>query len=98
MKVFLRLAVVLLIVSALTSLASAKYKPEHDIYINVDAEVLERIAAALALSELGDELFDAQEGAHATTTDTTGQEVDHYYIWFCAGDQCIPVDPFTVSN
>lgn len=89
---------VLFVVAALLSLAFAKYRPEYDVYITVDVEQLEALAAELGISQIGSNLFDAQEAAHAAATAATGVEVDHYYIWFCAGDQCIPVDPFTASN
>lgn len=87
-----------LLVATLTAVAVAKYNPDHDVYIQVESEVLEQIARALELGAAGSELFDTQEGAHATFTETSGQEIEHYYIWFCAGDQCVPVDPFRFSN
>lgn len=98
MAQIVRIALILLVALAASSLALAKYRPDQDIYITVDIEVLEQIAEKMGVSEIGAKAFDEQEGAHATVTDTSGQEVDHYYIWFCAGDQCIPVDPFTASN
>jgi hypothetical protein len=98
MKHVPRLLLAVLAAVALTGVAVAEYNPDNDIHLRVNNKSLNKVAKAVELKSTGDELFDTQEGAHATATDTTGQEVDHYYIWICLGDSCVPVDPFTASN
>jgi hypothetical protein len=93
-----RMILAVLAAVALTGVAVAEYNPDNDIYLRVDNKNLNKVAKAVALNRTGDALFETQEGAHATTTETTGQEVDHYYIWICLGGSCVPVDPFTASN
>ena len=79
---------------ALAGAAFAQYNPDNDVYITVDNPVVEEVAEDIGLGELGDDLFEAQEGVHETVKETTGEEVDHYYIHICSGKQCVPVDPF----
>lgn len=57
------------------------------------------VADTLPVEELGDTLYDTQEDVvHGTLTNLTGISVDHYYIDVCTGDECLPLDPFRLSN
>lgn len=89
------LAAVLLLV-LLTPLALAD--GDGDVYVDVDHDLTSQVAEDLAVGETGEDLYDAQEGAHDAVTDGTGEEVDHYYVWICFGGQCVPVDPIRYSN
>lgn len=70
------------------------YNSENDIYIEIENQTLEEVAEAIRLGEFGTELFELQEGLHDTIGDSTGEEIDHYYIWICVGGECVPIDPF----
>lgn len=83
---------------ALAGTAMAEYNPDDDVYIKVENETATKLAKTLKLGDLGDDLFDAQEGAHEVVGETTGEEVDHYYIHVCVGDECVPVDPVRFRN
>lgn len=70
------------------------YNSESDVYIQIENHTLEEVAAAIALGTLGTEMFELQEELHDVIGESTGEEIDHYYIWICVGDECIPIDPF----
>lgn len=70
--------------------ALADYQPEHDISVNVE------LAPELIQTDgsTGESSFAAQEGAHSTLTQSTGQSVSHYYIWiYLNGKPVLAVDP-----
>ena len=71
---------------------------DDDVRIRLFNRTAERVATTVGLGDAGDELYDVQEGAHTTITDTTGEEIEHDYIWICVGDECVPVDPVRFSN
>lgn len=71
---------------------------DGDIRITLYNKTLERIASTAEVGETGEALYDTQEGVHDTVADTTGAEVDHFYIWTCIGDECVAVDPVRFSN
>lgn len=78
--------------------ALAQHDPDDDVYIRVEEPTVERVARSLGLGALGGALYDAQEGVHETVTETTGAEVERYYLNVCLGDECLPIDPLRVSN
>jgi hypothetical protein len=92
------ISVILVLALALVSPVSAQYNSEYDVYVQVENKLAEKVAKRLGVGRLGSQAFDTQEGVHSTVTDTSGEEVEHYYIWICIGDQCVPVDPFRPSN
>ncbi|MEX2541382.1 MAG: hypothetical protein WD314_06215 [Trueperaceae bacterium] len=87
----------LLLVLALLSVASADgngYNSDNDVYLQVENEAAERAASRIGVGRLGGTAFGVQEGAHELVGDSSGQTVEHYYIWFCIGSECVPIDPF----
>lgn len=74
------------------------YDEEKDVYVVFHGERFEDASSFLPIGVLGELAFDLQEGTHSSITHASGAEVDHYYIWVCLGEQCIPVDPFTFSS
>lgn len=74
------------------------YQENNDIYIVFHGRHFANAGRFLPVGVLGDVAFDLQEGVHDAITDVSGAEVNHYYIWVCLADQCIPVDPFTFSR
>lgn len=70
--------------------ASAEYKSEYDITISVT--ILEDYIETS--DSTGEATFEIQESAHEEITDSTGQEVDHSYIWLeVNGSKVLAVDP-----
>lgn len=74
------------------------YHPDKDIYIVFKGVVFKKVTTLLPVRVLGEVAFKLQEGTHSSIKDVSEAEVDHYYIWVCLADDCIPVDPFTYSN
>ena len=74
------------------------YNPEDDVYIMIRGQVIEDTTSILPVDLIGELAFELQEGTHESITDVSGAEVDHYYIWVCLEDACIPVDPFRFDN
>lgn len=91
------LLLALLLCGALLGTASAKRLHDRDVTVGIDSPITNETADALHLDEVGDALYDTQEGVHEELADE-GLEVDHSYLWLCLGDACLPVDPFSVSN
>jgi hypothetical protein len=85
-----------ILAAALVGLAAAD-RPD-DVYVRVDNELLEQTAKEAQVGKTGRELYREQESAHRSITRTTGEEVEHYYVWVCLGKECVPVDPFMASN
>lgn len=84
---------------ALFGLGFAEYNAEDDVTVDLTAPVVSDLADDAGVGALGGTLFAAQEGAHGALTDTTGAEVDHYYLWVCLSPTaCVPVDPFKISR
>lgn len=73
------------------------YDEDSDIYVVFGGEHFEDETAFVPIAMLGELAFELQEGAHESITHVSGAEVDHYYIWVCLGEQCIPVDPLRVG-
>lgn len=47
----------------------------------------------------GQTTYQAQEGAHEAVTDSTGQEIEHFYIWlYVNGQPVAAIDPVWVSG
>lgn len=66
--------------------------------LTIRSDLTDTVAEELNVGEVGDALYEAQEGVHDAVTDTTGVEIEHDYIDICAGDECVPVDPIRYSN
>lgn len=66
--------------------------------LTIRTSLTDEVAEELNVGEVGDALYEAQEGVHDAVTDTTGVEIEHDYIDICAGDECVPVDPIRYSN
>ena len=82
-----RLALALAILALLSSHALAWG------IVRLDTRLTNQTAEELQVGEVGDALYDVQEGTHDTVTDTTGVEIEHSYVDVCLGDECVPVDP-----
>lgn len=80
-----------------TPLEPARYDEDSDVYIVFQGEHFEDETAFVPIDMLGELAFELQEGTHSSLTDVSGAEVDHYYIWVCSGEQCIPVDPLRIG-
>ena len=82
-------------------LESAGYQQDQDVYIVFKGQHIRSATLLFNLllpSDLiSDLLFELQEGTHETITDVSGAEIDHYYIWLCLEELCIPVDPFSYN-
>ncbi len=78
-------------------LEAAEYDESSDIYIVFRGEYFEDETEFIPVDMLGKLAFELQEGTHESITHVSGAEVDHYYVWVCLGEQCIPVDPFRVG-
>lgn len=76
------------------STALAAHRQDWDVRIGLDGWVARSVARVLPIRELGDTLFDAQEGVHRAVKRTTGVEIDHHYIRIGIGGEELPVDPF----
>lgn len=66
--------------------------------LRISTPLTDAVAQEADVDERGDDLYEAQEGAHDGVTDTTGVEVPHEYIDVCFGDECLHVDPPRLSN
>lgn len=80
------------------SLEPIEYNPSDDVYVVFQGRHFADATKFLPVNLIGKLAFDLQEGTHDNITNVSGAEVDHYYIWLCLADQCIPVDPFTFSG
>ena len=78
-------------------LESSGYNQDQDVYIVFHGSHIRNVTALLPGDVVSDVLFELQEGTHETITDVSGAEIDHYYIWLCLEDLCIPVDPFSYN-
>jgi Ca2+-binding RTX toxin-like protein len=74
----------------LVGAAFAEYDSSNDITVSVT--VLED--EVKTSDETGEFTFEAQEGVHELITDTSGEEVDHSYIWIeVNGNKVLAIDP-----
>ena len=73
------------------------YQEDKDVYIVFQGRHIRNATLLLPNDLISDLLFELQEGTHETITDVSGAEIDHYYIWLCLEDLCIPVDPFSYN-
>ena len=80
------------------TLETTGYNSEDDVYLIIRGQVIEDAASILPVALVGEIAFDLQEGTHESVTDVSGAEVDHYYIWVCLEEACIPVDPVRFSR
>lgn len=96
----LRLRPRLLALAALAVCGSAfaQHNTSEDVYIRVNNPLTRVVTKVVPVKETGAALYDVQEGTHKSITDTTGEEIEHYYINVCADDECIPVDPVRVAK
>lgn len=86
------------LLTALVFVGSALFAGDFTTLLSLQGPLAETAADALPIQELGDAAYDTQEGVHETITDTTGVEVDHYYVTVEVADEEIPVDPMRVGN
>lgn len=86
-------AIVLTIVTInllMVGAAFAEYDSSNDITVSVD--VLE--GEVQTSDETGEYTFETQEGLHQLITDTSGEEVDHSYIWIEVNEnKVLAIDP-----
>lgn len=78
-----------------TGSALAAYRSDRDITLNLT------LAPSLIKPSgtTGTSTYTLQEGTHQTVTESTGLEVDHYYIWVnLNGESILAVDPFWASG
>jgi hypothetical protein len=89
-RLWLVLSVVLVMQAMWVGVVSAEYDSSGDITVSVTVA-----EDQLQISDwTGETTFETQEGAHDTVTDSTGQEVDHSYIWVeVNGVKILAVDP-----
>ncbi len=78
-------------------IATEAYQPDEDVYIVFHGEHFDTATEFLPNDVITGATFELQEGTHEAITDVSGAEVDHYYIWLCLGQACIPVDPFSYN-
>jgi hypothetical protein len=95
---FILVSVLAVLSSGFAQDTSSGYNPEDDVTITVDNPVTNEVAETLGVSQVGDALFNTQEGVHKTVEGSTGQSVNHYYVKLCLGKSCVPIDPFKVHN
>jgi hypothetical protein len=74
------------------------YHANKDVYLVFRGKVFRQVTLLLPLRVVGEAAFKLQEGTHESIRDVSQAEIDHYYIWVCLEDACIPVDPFSYSN
>jgi hypothetical protein len=77
---------------------SSGYDSSQDITITVDNSITNQAAETLGVGQVGNALFNTQEGVHSAVEGSTGTSVKHYYVKLCLGKSCVPVDPFKVHN
>jgi hypothetical protein len=69
---------------------SSSYNSENDITLSVTVAE-DQVQTS---DETGEATFEAQEEAHQTFTDNSGEEVEHFYIWIeVNGNKVAAVDP-----
>jgi hypothetical protein len=79
-------------------LQPSAYQSDDDVYLVFKGFIFKRVTSLLPISVVGEAAFKLQEGTHESIRDITHAEIDHYYIWVCMEDACIPVDPFRYSS
>lgn len=91
MKALRTMAVLGLLLVVTAGVAQAGYLSSHDKKLSLT--VLPGLIQPSG--ETGEATFQLQEGAHDLLTSSTGQSVDHYYIWVeVNGEDVLAVDPF----
>jgi hypothetical protein len=78
-------------------LETTAYQPNKDVYLVFRGFIFKRVTSLLPLDVIGEVAFELQKGTHEAIRDVSQVEIDHYYIWVCLEDECIPVDPFSYS-
>jgi hypothetical protein len=94
LRTFILASVVALLGVGFAQDTSSGYDSSQDVTITVDNPVTNEVAETLGVGQVGDALFNTQEGVHKTVENTTGQSVNHYYVKLCLGKSCLPIDPF----
>jgi hypothetical protein len=94
LRTFILASVVALLSFVFAEDTSSGYDSSQDVTITVDNPVTNEVAETLGVGQVGDALFNTQEGVHKTVENTTGQSVNHYYVKLCLGKSCLPIDPF----
>lgn len=85
-----------IILTAILAVATAGLA--NGLSLRLTAPVVTKVTDRLLPSNLGQDLYDLQEGAHAAVTALTGVAVPHDYIWIHVGEHSIPVDPINFSK
>lgn len=86
------LGVLVLCLTLTSGVALADYRPEGDITLSVTAAPQ---LVNLSGTSTGAGSFALQEWVHNAITSSTGQSVDHDYIWIVVnGQKVLAVDPF----
>jgi hypothetical protein len=90
-KLFMMLAILFISLNVLfVDKASAAYDSSSDLTVSVT--VLEDVIQTSDTT--GDFTFKAQEDLHQLITNSTGQEIDHSYVWIKVnGHKLLAVDP-----
>jgi hypothetical protein len=89
---------VLVLLLAAGFVAVALADRPNDVYVQIDNDLLEAAAKDAKVGKTGRELYRTQESTNRTVQRSTGLDVDNYYVWFCVGNECVPLDPYTFSN
>lgn len=90
----IRFKISIVLLALLCSVGYAEYVYEDDVYIGVCTDEALTAYVDDLLGTLSEEMFEFQEGVHEEVGETTGEEIDHYYIWIGHCDQYIPIYPF----
>jgi hypothetical protein len=94
MKLLRVLGVICFCLTLASGMAIADYQPGHDLIVPVNAapSLLNFDGSTGAAS------FALQEGAHTAITNSSGQSVDHFYVWvYVNGQPVLAVDPCWVD-
>lgn len=98
LRTFILASMVALLSFAFAEGTSSGYDSSQDVTVTVDNSVTNKVAETLGVGQVGNTLFNTQEGVHKTVEGSSGQSVNHYYVKLCLGKSCVPVDPFKVHN
>jgi hypothetical protein len=88
-KILLALIFVVMLQSLFIGIAGAEYVGKNDIVISINTG--QNLYVPL---NTGEASFNLQESVHNELTQSSGVEVDHYYIWLeVDGQRVLAIDP-----
>jgi len=91
-KLALLLGAAIVAQSVLAVSASAAYRSETDVNVRLNSSLLGGIVAPISGS--GETTFALQEGVHSALNDSTGLELDYFYVNLYVNDQHVAaIDP-----